>query len=92
MSSISIGALMECITGLLESRLVHSPLVHAKLVELLTCMLRSNARGTGGTAARALALAVLGETRDTLSTTVECACPGQVAAASLALVPARIAE
>jgi len=34
--------------------------VHAKLVELLSSMLRSSARGAGGTAARALSLAVLG--------------------------------
>ena len=68
MSSINIGALMECVTGLLESRLVVSPLVHAKLVELLTCMLRSSARGAGGTAAQALSLAVLGALLSTLRT------------------------
>ena len=60
MSATNIGALTECITALLESRLVGSPLVHAKLVELLSAMLRSGARGAGGTAARALSLAVLG--------------------------------
>lgn len=51
---------MECVTGLLESPLVCSPLVHAKLVELLTYMLRSDVHGQGTAASRALSLAVLG--------------------------------
>lgn len=59
-SSMDIGGLVECVTGLLESPLVSSPLVHAKLVELLMCMLRSDVRGQGSSASRALALAVLG--------------------------------
>ena len=66
-SATNIGALTECITALLESRLVGSPLVHAKLVELLSSMLRSSARGAGGTAARALSLAVLGADTSFLS-------------------------
>lgn len=57
---MDIGRMMECVTGLLESPLVSSPVVHAKLVELLTAMLRSDARGSGGSASRALSLAVLG--------------------------------
>ena len=59
-SSMDIGGLVECVTGLLESPLVRSPLVHAKLVELLMCMLRSDVRGQGSSASRALVLAVLG--------------------------------
>ena len=59
-SAMNIGGMIECVTGLLESPLVASPLVHAKLVELLTAMLRSDPRGAGGSASRALRLAVLG--------------------------------
>lgn len=57
---MNMGGLIQCVTGLLESPLVSSPLVHAKLVELLMCMLRSDVRAQGSSASRALALAVLG--------------------------------